>query len=236
MNDLAEPAGAIHPDARDIQYREVRSFRALSARIRRGYSRMGWAMAGVFALTTVIALAGWSMFPTTVFVPYYIEHDRSFGWIGPAVGVHDAPATFGEKEARAALNAYIWARERYTPEIDQNNWAQVRAMTSAQEWPNYATWVDARTAPKARLGRDGHVDIFNLTFSQPLISPDGTLTYQVRYNRREVRNGETSGPPTRICNTQISFQWHPEMIQNEIIAQLNPYGMQVIAYKEPECP
>jgi hypothetical protein len=58
----------------------------------------------------------------------------------------------------------------------------------------------------------------------------------VRYNRREVRNGETSEPPTRICNTQVSFQWHPEMIQNEIIAQLNPYGMQVIAYKQPECP
>jgi type IV secretory pathway component VirB8 len=236
MNDIAEPAVAIHPDARDIQYREVRSFRALSARIHRGYSRMGWAMAGVFALTTVIALAGWSMFPTTVFVPYYMEHDRSSGWIGPAVGVHDAPATFGEKEARAALSAYIWARERYTPEIDQNNWAQVRAMTSAQEWPSYAAWVDSRTAPKARLGRDGHVDIFNLTFSQPLTSPDGTLTYQVRYNRREVRHGETSEPPTRICNTQVSFQWHPEMIQNEIIAQLNPYGMQVIAYKQPECP
>src|SRR5690242_4010623 len=69
MNDFAEPAVAIHPNARDIQYREVRSFRALSARMHRGYSRMGWAMAGVFALTTVIAFAGWSMFPTTVFMP-----------------------------------------------------------------------------------------------------------------------------------------------------------------------
>jgi type IV secretory pathway component VirB8 len=232
--DLIADAVSLHPDVRDIQYKEVRSYRARSTLLHRGYNRAGWTVACVFAATTVISLAGWCLFPTTVIKLVYMEHDKSTGWIGPAVGVHDAPATFGEKEAHAALSAYIYARERYTPEIDQNNWAQVRAMTAAQEWPTYAAWVDSKSAPKARLGRDGHVDIFNIVFNEPMKSADGTLTYAVRYNRREVRNAEITDPPAYTCTTQASFQWHPEIIQDETAARLNPYGMQVIAYKQPE--
>ena len=65
-------------------------------------------------------------------------------------------------------------------------------------------------------------------------SPDGTLTYGVRYNRRMVRNGESADPPVFTCTTQVSFQWNPGIIQDETAARLNPYGMQVIAYKSPE--
>jgi type IV secretory pathway component VirB8 len=237
MNDFVHHTTALHPDVRDIQYREVRSFRALSEQMRRSFSRTGYVLAGVFALIALGEAVRGQLYPATVHDVIYLEHDRSTGWIGVATAAHDAPSTFTVKEAHAALSEYIWARERYLAPIQQVNEKRVQAMSSIAVWTDYVAWLRTKGSPKQALAASsGHIDIFGLTFSKPLDSPDGTtFTYAVRYNRREVKADSGSDATVTACDATIAFQWHPEMLQDEPAAQLNPYGIEVISYRQPEC-
>src|SRR5580704_9820202 len=134
MNDFVDHAVALHPDVRDVQYKEVKSYRAMSERLRRHYSRTGYMLAGVFALLAIGEGVRAQLFPIVVHDLIYIMHDKSTGWVGLATSAHDAPSTFGVKEAHAALSEYVWARERYVPEIQQINESRVKAMSSVPVW------------------------------------------------------------------------------------------------------
>ncbi len=233
MNDFVGDAVSLHPDVRDIQYKETRSFRQLSERLRKHYTLTGYVLAGGFFLLLAGSETRHTLYPLTVHDVIYIDHDRSTGWIGQAVAAHDAPATFGVKEAQAALNAYVWARERYVPQIEQVNEAQVKAMSSIDVFADYTAWLK-KASPKQQYGAEGgHVDVFNVTFSKPLASPDGiTISYAIQYDRRAVTAGDTV---QARCETTAAFQWHPEMIQDEAAARLNPAGLEVISYHTPVC-
>jgi type IV secretory pathway component VirB8 len=237
VNDFVHHTTALHPDARREQYREVRSFRTLRERMQRNFSRTGYVLAGTFAVIAIGEIARGLLYPMTVHDIIYVEHDRTTGWVGRAVGVHDAPATFGDKEARAAISEYVWARERYVPQIQQQAEKRVQAMSSLPVWLDYTAAIHERSSPKQRLGASGgHVDVFGLSFGAPLVSADGiTITYTVRYSRREVKAAESSDAAVLTCNTRISFQWHPEQIQDEAAAQLNPTGFEALDYQRPDC-
>lgn len=236
MSDITNASLAIPEEGRAIQNKEMRSFRALSAKLARGYNVLGWVGAGTFACTTVITMAGWSFFPVRVSDVIYIERDPRTGQMQRALPAKDAPVSWTEREAHSAMSHYIWARERYTPEIDDQNWRRVRAMTAAVAWPEYEGWVNSSVSPKNRLGRaGGHTDVFNIVYSEPLVSADGTRTYQLRWDYREVRSDTQMEPQRQTCVSQISFKFVPDIIATESDADLNPYGMQVVAFKQPVC-
>jgi type IV secretory pathway component VirB8 len=205
--------------------------------MRRSFSYTGWAVAGFCALVASGEVARGLLYPSVVHDIIYMEHDRATGWVGRAVGVHDAPATFGDKEARAAISEYVWARERYVPQIQQQAEKRVQAMSSLPVWLDYTAAIHERSSPKQRLGASGgHVDVFGLSYGAPLASPDGiTVTYTVRYSRREVKAAESSDAAVLTCNTKVAFQWHPEQIQDEAAAQLNPTGFEALDYQKPDC-
>ena len=233
VNDFA---ASLHPDARDIQYKETRSFRQLSERLRKHYSRTGYVLAGGFFVLLVASETRNMLHPLIIHEPIYVDHDRATGWVGRAVAAHDAPATFGIKEAHSALSEYVWARERYIPEIEQINEARVKAMSSVPAFTDYTTWLNA-DSPKRRMGAaGGHIDVFNITFGEPLSSPDlTTFTYTIRYNRREIATNGSGADVTQTCDTTAAFQWHPEMIQDKAAADLNAWGLEVISYRQPVC-
>jgi type IV secretory pathway component VirB8 len=237
MNDFVHHTTALSPDARDVQYREVRSFRTLSERMRRSFSYTGWAVAGFCSLVAIGEVARGLLYPSVVHDIVYIAHDRSSGWVGVATGVHDAPASFDDKTARAAISEYVWARERYIAQLQQINERRVQAMSTVGVWNDYQAWNHEKGAPKQHLGAaGGHVDVFNLSFGQPLASPDGiTLTYTLRYSRREVAANASGDAITLTCSTKVAFQWHPEQIQDEAAAQLNPTGFEALDYQRPVC-
>lgn len=236
MSVTTDTAIPLAPAAREAHYREAKSFAALRRQTLRGFGRLGWALAGVSTLYGAAVTAGWLWYPVTVYTPpLYMRVNSITGWVGEATAAYDAPKLFDDKVAKATLVEYLWARLRYTPEIDQTNWQRVRSMTAAQAWPQYEAELAAKDSPKRVLGREGHADVFGITFGSALKSPDGTLTYPVRFFRRFVRNGDSGEIAPHPCNTEISFQWHPELVQTSQQAQLNPTGMQVISFRPLEC-
>lgn len=234
MSDITNASLAIPPEARSIQNKEMRTYRALSAKLRHGISALGWVGTVTFACTTVLFAAGWSFFPAKVTDVVYIERDPRTGQMQRALPAKDAPVTWTEREAHSAMTHYIRAREQYTPEIDDQNWQRVRAMSAAVAWPEYESWLNSRESPKSRLGRNGgHSRVDAIAYSEPLVSADGTRTYQVRWDYREYRAESQTEPQRQTCVAQISFKFVPDIIATPSDADYNPYGMQVIAYNKP---
>ena len=221
---------AIVPEAREALFRQTQSFHALEQRMKRRWWAAGWIVGGVAmtiaaisTTTLMVTLHRWH--PTPVFVSV----DTSTGWVGEAVGALDAPKLFSDRVAAQYLRSYIEAREAYLPDRDQAQWDAVRAMSSGDEFSRYQAWRKSDLAAVKQLGTTGKVDTFNFVTSSPSRSKNGTLSYIVRFQRREVK-GQSIGP-VRQWRAVVDFQWHPEMTMSTPDSQINPAGMQVISYK-----
>ena len=226
----ADHARPIHPDDRELQFKEVLSFHASEKVLQRRFNRAGWivgtigaalGLAGVGAVVVLLPLK-----QTTV---KWIEVDSSTGWVGEVAGAADAPRMFSERVADHFLRQYVEAREGYVPETDQVRWDTVRAMSAADEMENYKAWRKTELAPVRQLAMGGHVDVFNFNPDRLLKGANETYSCTVRFDRRLVK-GATIGRTEHWVAT-VNFQWHPEMTMNTQDVQVNYAGMQVIAYK-----
>lgn len=233
MDGVAHHAVAIHPDDREAQFKETLSFHAAEAKLRRAFNRTGWI---VGAAGLLVGLAGVGtvavMLPLKQTVVKFVEVDSSTGWVGDATAARDAPRMFSERVAHQYLRRYIEAREGYNPVDDQRQWDAVRTMTSAEAFEGYNAWRKSDLAPVKQLQTAGHVDVNNFSFSKAVKEANNTLSYTVKFQRREVK-GQNVGP-IKAWHADISFQWHPEMTQSEPDSEVNPGGMQVMSYRAEE--
>jgi type IV secretory pathway component VirB8 len=223
----------IPPESREALFRQTKSFHALQETMKRRWWAAGWIVGGlgmtiatISTITLMVTLQRWH--PT----PFFIAVDTSTGWVGEAVGAMDAPKLFSNRIAAQYLRTYVEAREGYLPDRDRAQWETVRAMSSGDEFERYEAWRKSDLAPVKQLGTTGKVDTFNFVPSSPSRGNNGTLSYIVRFQRREVK-GQSIGP-AKQWRAVIDFQWHPEMTMSTPDSQINPAGMQVISYKSEQ--
>lgn len=226
-------AGTISPEDREILFKETESFHALERAMRRRVGMAGWIVGGVGAAIALMSITAiLVLLPLKQTTVKFVEVDTSTGWVGEAAGAMDAPKMFTDRVAAHYLRAYIEAREGYLPDRDQAQWEAVRALSSADEMQNYIAWRKTDLAPVKQFGSIGRVDVFNFNPSRPITGKNGTISYVVRFDRREIK-GQAVGP-IRHWKATIDFQWHPEMTMTTGDSQINEAGMQVMAYKSEE--
>jgi len=225
-------ASAIHPDAREEQFKETLSFHAQRVKDSRRAGRAGW-FAGVIGMTAGMAgcVAVVMMLPLKQTVVRFVEVDRSTGWSGDAIEAHDAPKIFNERVGRHDVRTYIESREGYNPTTDQREWQTVKAMSSENAFNEYTAWRKSDVSPLKILKTNGHVDIDNFSWDKAYKMPDGTWSYVAHFDMRMV-NDQAVGP-WKSKTATVAFQWHPEMHRSELDSELNPTGFQVLSYERP---
>lgn len=217
----------LHKDTESFQTRERRHLRL--------FSKAGWVVAAVLAPLVVIEAATIlaqqiSYRPAE---PRFIEVDTATGWVGEATGARDAPRTFNERTAMHFLALYIENREGYLSERDNAQWRVVKAMSSGDELDSYNAWRKSELSPLKQLNTTGRVDVFNFSPDlHPTKSVDGSLTYVIRFNRREVK--QTNVGQVKSWQATVVFQWHPERAVGADESQINPAGMVVVGYSARE--
>lgn len=231
---IADRAVRLDADDREEQFKEHQSFAAREKRYRRWlYHRIPWTVAAsLFGIAMVQDLAIYRLTlrkePPVRVVPV----DQSTGWIGTAATPTDAPKLFTEKSDVREIEQYVENRYGYYPDTDQHQWQVVRAMSSSGEFERYNAWRKSDDAPIKRLGTDGHVDVLNVNAGGRTVEKNGTISYLVRYQLREIRQRSVS--PPEAWHVTIDFQWHPEMTMSTLDEKWNPGGFQVIHTTQPE--
>lgn len=222
---------AIAPDEREALFQRTKSFYALEQKMKRRWWAAGWVV-GAAGIT--LAIASTATLMVTLYrwepVPLFIPVDTTSGLVGKAVGVIDAPSLFNDRVASQYLRIYIEAREGYLADRDKIQWDTVQAMSSSDEFSLYQAWRKSDLSPHKQFGANGgKVDVWDFVPSLPSKGANGTLSYVVRFQRRESK-GQMIGP-VKQWRAVIDFQWHPEITMSTPASQINPAGMQVISYK-----
>lgn len=232
MNAIARwKARPLRADERQDYLADAKAFSLLGEMkaANRRTARLAWLVGGTGSLIGVAGvICAATLFPLKHTDLRYIEVDTSTGYIGDSVGVADAPKLFSEQVAHQYLRMYIEARETYVPQTDALQFARVQVMSAEDERVRFAAWHKDPLSPAQKLGRTGHVEVDNF---HPVLQGKGrakTLEYFVRFKRRETQ-GATVGPWEDWTAT-VQFQFHPEMGMDAQERQINPAGMQVLAY------
>jgi type IV secretion system protein VirB8 len=192
--------------------------------------RLAWFVGGTGALIGVAGLVcAASLFPLKQTEARFILVDQSTGYIGESIAAADAPKVFNERVAHQYLRMYIEARESYVPQTDALMYSRVQIMSSEEERVRFASWHNKDPlAPAQAMGKTGQIMVGNF---HPVLQGNGkakTLVYTVRFKRQETR-GQTVGQ-WEDCVATVQLQFHPDMTMNDQERQINPAGLQVIAY------
>lgn len=190
-----------------------------------GIGGMAMGFAGMTAAAVVTVMA--ARHPPQV---YFLEVDKSTGWVGETVSAADAPKLFDEQTDATYLRAYIEARRGYSPFSDEYNYKKTQLMSSPEEAARYVLWHNKDPEAPARLGKDVHADVANL---HPELRGSGkskTKIYDVRYQYREIRGPIIGRWEDRIAS--VEFHYDPQLIMDTQQRQLNQPGMQVTSYQD----
>lgn len=218
------------PAQREELFAEAKTYAAERQEMGRAARHAGWVVGGVGTFVGVVGMcAVIALLPLKQTEFRYLLVDRNDGTVGESVAAVDAPKLFTDQVAAQYLRQYIEAREGYVPETDDLMFRKVAVMSAPEEQRRYAAWHTAPTSPRALLSRSGHIRVENFRPVLQGTGKDKTIVYTVRYDRTELR-GTTAGP-RKPWTATIQFQWHPEQPSNLNDRQLNPAGLQVIAYQ-----
>ncbi|MEA2728398.1 MAG: type secretion system protein VirB8 [Acetobacteraceae bacterium] len=166
--------------------------------------------------------------------PGYIMIDRSTGWIDQPVAAKDAPRLFPEMVRERAIRDFIVACESYVPQT----WAKldfhacmIQATPDEQKRRAQDIGRDGSHYPPSVFGPTGWAmptDFLSFVkLGQTGTEPNQTFSYQVRYQRTEVANGQE----TRARYTaEIVFSFHPELKISAADRLINPSGFQAVSF------
>jgi type IV secretion system protein VirB8 len=166
--------------------------------------------------------------------PRYILMDKTTGAIDPPVTARDAPRLFNDVMRERAIRDFIVACQSYVPPT----WASL---------DYHACMLMAVPAEQKRLAADmsqkGDPDYPPASFPNGYAMPSSfqqfldlgsagnppntTWTYEVRYSRTEVVNGQQRMVP---YTARVDLQFHPELKISNADRLVNPTGIQVISF------
>lgn len=194
--------------------------------------KAAWIIAGIGVGVGVAGMVcAATLFPLkTREVDYFVVNQET-GYVGPSVGAKDAPALFSEQTTQYWVRAYFELRENYVYETDDLAFHRVTIMSSGDEQVRYKAMHDAPLAPSRALRERGYVRVDNFQIYKIGDGKQKTEQYVVKFERKEMRTGQPVPLKGEAYTATIHFQFHPEFSMATPDRQLNPAGLQVLAYQ-----
>lgn len=228
-------AQPLTPELREAAFAAGKSFSgeldAIGRAYRRQVSIMGFA--GCLVGLAGMAMAAWEHFQPKP-PPAVIEVDTTTGYAKVLPGPNDAPISFNSLAREVSLRGYIEDREAFVPETDNLAFHRAAIKSTPDEQIRLAERHDPKrspeTAPFIVYGRSGFASVSNFHFREE--EYDKT-TRAYRYVAHFAKTAYKSGEPAimHAWTADIEFKLEPKLKMDEQDRQINPLGLQVIAYK-----
>lgn len=219
-------------DIRKAVFPEVVSYHQAEQRIERGWYRAGWWVGAAGAAVGVLgmACAAAAMLYLKPVVRY-TTIDTTTGIIRDSFGAADAPQHFSETVIERALADYINLRERFVWQLDPVSFHLVTLMSSPEEQKRYVA-DRAREDPAHVYGMNGYARVthFYPPFKRRGAGRDGTLEYEVHFDKSAVTAANPGKVETKRMTVYIAFQFHPELAMNDQDRLANETGLYVVSY------
>jgi hypothetical protein len=238
---IAWAAEDLTDDSREAFYAAARQHQAAAERADRSNSRL-WQIVGCAGV--VIGLIGMGAAFDAIHhapmqqPPGYVVMDKTTGWISQPMTALDAPQAFSEIIRERAIRGFLYACQSYIPETW---WTQdyhaCMLMATPAEQKRLAAEIGTSDAPDypptlfprgyANIASGPQFEIHDQNLGSTGNPPNVTWSYEVRYTRTEVVNGQEAQVP---YTARIALQFHPELKMSRSDREINPAGVQVVSF------
>jgi type IV secretion system protein VirB8 len=191
--------------------------------------RTAWALVGVFAVISAMAVgAVLMMTPLKQTMPYFVYVDKETG-VTQAVVVNDRISiTANEAVVRYWLGRYVSARERYVYRLQQEDYDFVMATSAtpvAQEY-SYPYTGPTNRADLLKETIEERINILSVQVT-PGVTGRGTVRYQKIIWRAGMREPES----VKTYVADIAFDWIAPTNWSTKDLLVNPMGFAVMGYR-----
>lgn len=189
-------------------------------------SRNRWTLVGVIALALAAleAAALIILTPLKAVEPYVIQVDNSTGITTVLEPMGKKPVTENEAVTKFFLVRYIVARETYDPQDLNQNYDQVRLMSTLEEAGRFEDFIRGPNSP---------VERFNTSITRTVrvrsVSFLNKKTAQVRFTSNQRQNGTNEKKDEHWIAT-LSFRYANTPME-EADRLGNPLGFQIKNYR-----
>lgn len=189
-------------------------------------SRNRWIVVGVLALILAILEAGAliGLAPLKAVEPYVIQLDNNTGMTRVIQPLAETPLTEIEAVTKFFLVKYIVARETYDPQDLNQNYDQVRLMSTLEEANRFDGYIRGPESPVEHLGNS-----FTRTIRISSVSFLNKSTAQVRFTSTQ-RQAATNEKQEGYWIATLSFRFATAPMDEKERLN-NPLGFQIKSYR-----
>jgi type IV secretion system protein VirB8 len=221
--------------AADRYLKEIKEFESDRNDFKNKLIKIGFGVAGVFAFTTIMAMAAiMFMTPLKDTIPYLLRVDNATGHVDVVKPLSDAKVvTYGEALDKYWLRVYIKNRNSYEWEQIQNNFNIVKLMSGNDVFITYSSYITGEKSPVNTFEDNRIIEItkIDVTFL-PTTSKQNRIA-QIRF-QLDVKTAQGLPVPNfKPVNwtATLTFDYKAE-IKTEDERALNPLGFRVTSYRE----